>query len=155
MKLLRGLGRSGIQRRLAIESRKSTVDDSSIMGPSQEPILRQVPTHIAQTHQSPHPHASKKQREGNHSRIEERQQLNLTRSVPPIPHELAGDGEHGHDLNTGGAHAVVGVVGGLEVEGTGGVGVGEDGVAFGSEGESEEGGADLEEDLNVNDGSRV
>ena len=78
-----------------------------------------------------------------YSHIEERKQLLLSGSVPPVPHELTSNREHGQNLDTSGAHAVVGIVGSPEIEGTRGIGIGKDGITSILERQSKEGSADL------------
>lgn len=81
--------------------------------------------------------------EDKHSRIKERKQLDLTRCIPPVPHELTSNRKHRQDLYSSDAHAVVGIIGGPDVECTGGIGVGKDGEPGVTKGEGEESSADL------------
>ena len=50
------------------------------------------------------------------SLIKEWHHLLGSRSVPPVPHKLASYGKQREDLNSGGAHAVIGVVRRADVE---------------------------------------
>jgi hypothetical protein len=72
---------------------------------------------------------------------QESQNLNGTRSIAPVPHEVADDAEEADELHARGRHAVVGDVADELGRGAGGFDVGPDVVAFGAEGEGAEGGA--------------
>lgn len=81
--------------------------------------------------------------EDKHSRIKERKKLDLTRRTPPVPHEFTGNRKHRQDLYASCAHTVVGIIGGPDVECTGGIGVGKDGEPGFTKGEGKESSADL------------
>ena len=74
-------------------------------------------------------------------RIQKRQQLRAARRVPPVTHQVHDDGEEALQDHAGALHAPVRVGGEVRAEGAAGFGVGEDGVAFGAQGEREEFGA--------------
>lgn len=58
---------------------------------------------------------------------------------PPIPHQFANDGEKANELDAGARHPVVGDIPDEFRRGALGFHVGPDAVAFGAEGEGEEG----------------
>ncbi len=62
--------------------------------------------------------------------VVEREQLQCTWGIPPVPHQVARNSEHGHDLDTRRAHALIRVGGDLVVQSTRGLCVRKDGVAF-------------------------
>ena len=70
--------------------------------------------------------------------VQEGQQLQASGGVAPIAHEIHDDGEEPLQDDAGVLHSAVRVVGEAFGEGAAGFGVGEDGVAFGAEGEGEE-----------------
>ena len=73
--------------------------------------------------------------------VQKRQQLQASGRVPPIAHQVHDDGEESLEDDAGVLHSAVRVVGEPLREGSAGFRVGEDGVAFGAEGEGEEFGA--------------
>jgi hypothetical protein len=75
--------------------------------------------------------------------IEIRDQLSSTRGVPPVPHQIADNGEQANKLDASLLHAGVGNVTDKRRSSAGGLDVGEDRVAFSAERESKEGGADV------------
>jgi hypothetical protein len=70
-----------------------------------------------------------------------REELSSTGGVPPVPHQIADNREQANKLDTSLLHAGVGNVADKRGSSTGGLNVGEDGVAFSAEREREEGGA--------------
>ena len=105
------------------------------MVPGEETILRQIPVRGISIS------LSYTQREN--APIEERQQLGRARGVAPVAHELERDGEHGENVDASGAHAVVSVLGGLDVERARSIAVREDTISGIPQGEGEERRADL------------
>ena len=73
--------------------------------------------------------------------VKERQQLQASGRVPPVTHEVHDNGKESLEDDAGVLHSAICVVGESPGESTAGFGVGEDGVAFGAEGEREEFGA--------------
>ena len=73
--------------------------------------------------------------------VQERQQLQASGRVPPVTHQVHDNGKEPLQDHAGFLHPAVGVIGESLGEGTAGFGVGEDGVAFGAEGEREKFGA--------------
>ena len=75
--------------------------------------------------------------------VEEWQHLGRARRVTPVTHELESNGEHREDVYAGGAHAVVRILRGLDVERSRRIAVRENAVARVAEREREECRADL------------
>lgn len=75
--------------------------------------------------------------------VKEGKHLGGTRSIAPVAHEIRSDSELRENVDPSITHAVVGLVGGLDVEGAAGVRVDEDGVASFTEGEGDEDDADV------------
>lgn len=86
-----------------------------------------------------------------HVLVKVRQQLLGTRSVPPVTHQVAHNGEEGVHLHTSARHLVVSSVAHKLGGGAGGLDVGEDGVAGSAQGERQEGGADVSGDAGEDD----
>lgn len=74
-----------------------------------------------------------------------------TGGVAPVAHEVADNGEQADNLDTGVGHAVVGDVADESRVGARGLGVGPDGVALLTQGQSQEGGADVGGDTGHDD----
>jgi hypothetical protein len=72
---------------------------------------------------------------------QESQNLNCTRSVAPVPHQVADDAEEADELHARVRHAVIRHVADELGRGARGLDVGPDVVAFGAQGEGAEGGA--------------
>jgi len=68
------------------------------------------------------------------------------RSVPPISLEISSDGELGHDVDTSFPHTSIGMISSASIEGTRGVGVGEDSVTGLKKGQRDEHGANISDD---------
>ena len=88
---------------------------------------------------------------GGHVTVQIREDLSRTRGVPPVPHQIADNGEQAHKLDTSLLHAGVGNVTDKLRSSAGGLDVGKDGVAFSAEREREEGGADVGGDAGDDD----
>lgn len=86
-----------------------------------------------------------------HVAVKVRQDLGGTGGVPPVPHEVANDGEERDELDAGTFHAGVCRIADELSGGTGTLDVGEDGVTLGAEREGEEGGADISDNTGDDD----
>ncbi len=73
--------------------------------------------------------------------VQERQQLQASGRVPPVTHQVHDNGKEPLQDHAGFLHSAVCVISESLGEGAAAFGVGEDGVAFGAEGEREELGA--------------
>lgn len=74
-----------------------------------------------------------------------------TRGVPPVPHEIASNGEQAHGVHASLGHSVVGDVADKLRGGSGRLDVGPDGIASLTERKSQEGGADVGRDAGNDD----
>ena len=62
--------------------------------------------------------------------IEERKQFESTWFIPPVPHQVTGDCEHGEDMNTSSTHAIIGILSDANTLTSRGIGIGIHGVTF-------------------------
>ncbi len=111
------------------------------MSSSNQAVSRQVPViKLGISFPLPRPsYPALKSNPKKNSRIQERQHLSRTRDIPPIPHQIHRDAKHAHKMDTRILHASIGVRSEFIREGARSVGVGENFVAFGTEGEGEKG----------------
>ena len=78
--------------------------------------------------------------------VQIRQHLRRTRRVPPVAHKITNDSKQRDKVHTSFFHARVGRITVQRGRGTGALDVGEDGVAFCTEGEGKEGSANIRHD---------
>lgn len=89
------------------------------------------------------------EQQSKNSLVKEGKHLGGTRGIAPVAHEIRSDSELRENVDPSITHAVVGLIGGLDVEGAAGVRVDEDSVASFTEGEGDEDDADLCGDLEI------
>ena len=80
---------------------------------------------------------------GSHVLGDEVQENSSTRSIPPVPLEIRGDGELGHNVDASIPHTSISLVSRAGINGAGSICVGEDSVTSFEKGEGGEHGANL------------
>lgn len=81
--------------------------------------------------------------ERRHVLVQVREKLCRAGAVAPVPHQVHWDGKKAHSLDSGCAHAVIGIIRNALVDGAGGLGVCKHLVAFFDERECKESGAHI------------
>lgn len=68
--------------------------------------------------------------EGRNLLVKEGKKLGETGGVAPVAHQVTGNSKHAHQSHTGTLHAAIGILSQTTIEGTTGLSVGKDFVAF-------------------------
>jgi len=88
---------------------------------------------------------------GGHILVKEGHQLQRSRFIPPVPHQVAYDGKHGDNMNASGAHTIICIVSNALVERTRCVSIRPYGITFLPQGKGKECGTDIRHNTRKND----